>query len=66
MNVWPCVGRIRTNFRDKQEVVKDVWIPEAILSKKHNDIYYHAVYRAATVGIHPVFKEEMKTNLADQ
>jgi hypothetical protein len=46
-------------------VVKNVTIPESVLSKKHNAINYHAVREAVAADILRVAKEDSETNLAD-
>jgi hypothetical protein len=52
-------------YCDNQGVVKNVTIPESVLSKKHNTINYHAVREAVAANILRVAKEESSTNLAD-
>jgi hypothetical protein len=52
-------------YCDNQGVVKNVTIPESILSKKHNAINYHAVREAVAADILCVTKEDSSTNLAD-
>jgi hypothetical protein len=46
-------------------VVKNVSIPESVLSKKHNAINYHAVRESVAANILRVAKEDSETNLAD-
>jgi hypothetical protein len=52
-------------YCDNQGVVKNVTIPESVLSKKHNAINYHAVREAVAANILRVAKEDSSTNLAD-
>ena len=52
-------------FCDNQGVVKNMSLPESVLSKKHNAINYHAVQEAVAAGIMRVAKEDGETNLAD-
>jgi hypothetical protein len=52
-------------YCDNQGVVKNVSIPESVLSKKNNAINYHAVREAAAAGVLQVLKEDTQTNLAD-
>jgi hypothetical protein len=52
-------------FCGNQGVVKNVSIPESVLSKKHNAVNYHAVCEAVAARIMQVAKEDSKTNLAD-
>jgi hypothetical protein len=52
-------------YCDNQGVVKNVTIPESVLSKKHNVINYHAVREAVAANILRVAKEDSSTNLAD-
>jgi len=52
-------------FCDNRGVVKNVSIPESVLSKKHNAINYHAVREAVAAKILQVGKEDGDTNLAD-
>lgn len=52
-------------YCDNQGVVKNMSIPESVLSKKHNAINYHAVREAAAAGVLEVHKEDTQTNLAD-
>jgi hypothetical protein len=50
---------------DNQGIVKNVTIPESVLSKKHNAINYHAVREAVAANILRVTKEDSNTNVAD-
>jgi hypothetical protein len=52
-------------YCDNQGVVKNVTIPESVLSKKHNAINYHAVREAVAANILRVAKESSVTNVAD-
>jgi hypothetical protein len=52
-------------YCDNQGVVKNVSIPESVLSKKHNAINYHAVRESVAANILRVAKEDSETNLAD-
>jgi hypothetical protein len=52
-------------YCDNQGVVKNVTIPESVLSKKHNAINYHAVREAVAANILRVTKEDSNTNVAD-
>jgi hypothetical protein len=52
-------------YCDNQGVVKNVTLPESVLSKKHNAINYHSVREAVTANILRVAKEDSSTNLAD-
>jgi hypothetical protein len=52
-------------YCDNQGIVKNVTIPESVLSKKHNVINYHAVREAVAANILRVAKEDSSTNLAD-
>jgi hypothetical protein len=52
-------------YCDNQGVVKNVTIPESVLSKKHNAINYHAVREAVAANILRVAKEDSATNVAD-
>jgi hypothetical protein len=52
-------------YCDNQGVVKNVTIPESILSKKHNAINYHAVQEAVAANILRVATESSVTNVAD-
>jgi hypothetical protein len=52
-------------YCDNQGVVKNVTIPESVLSKKHNAINYHAVRESVATNILRVTKEDSETNLAD-
>jgi hypothetical protein len=52
-------------YCDNQGIVKNVTIPESVLSKKHNAINYHAVREAVAANILRVAKEDSSTNLAD-
>jgi hypothetical protein len=52
-------------YCDNQGVVKNVTIPESVLTKKHNAINYHAVREAVAANILRVAKEDSATNLAD-
>jgi hypothetical protein len=52
-------------YCDNQGVVKNVTIPESVLSKKHNAIDYHAVREAVAATILRVGKESSVTNVAD-
>jgi hypothetical protein len=52
-------------YCDNQGVVKNVTLPESVLSKKHNVINYHAVQEAVAANILQVTKEDSETNLAD-
>lgn len=52
-------------YCDNQGVVKNVTMPESVLSKKHNAINYHAVREAVAAGILRVAKEDTTTNVAD-
>jgi hypothetical protein len=52
-------------YCDNQGVVKNVTIPESVLSKKHNAINYHAVREAVAANILRVAKESSDTNVAD-
>ena len=45
-------------------MVKNTSIPQSVLSKKHNEINYHAVREAAAAGVLEVHKEDTQTNLA--
>ena len=59
------INRPTDVFCDNQGVVKNMSLPESVLSKKHNAINYHAVREAVTAGIMRVAKEDGETNLAD-
>jgi hypothetical protein len=52
-------------YCDNQGVVKNVSIPESVLSKKHNAVNYHAVREAVAAHIMQVAKEDGDTNVAD-
>ncbi len=52
-------------LRDNNSVVKNVSIPESLLSKKHNSINYHIIRKSVAAGIIRVGKEDGKTNLAN-
>jgi hypothetical protein len=52
-------------YCDNQGVVKNVSIPESVLTKKHNAINYHAVREAVAANILRIAKENSATNLAD-
>lgn len=52
-------------FCDNQGVVKNVSIPESVITKKHNAVNYHAVREAVAAHIMLVVKEDGATNLAD-
>jgi hypothetical protein len=52
-------------YCDNQGVVKNVMIPESVLSKKHNAIDYHVVREAVAANILRVAKESSVTNVAD-
>jgi hypothetical protein len=52
-------------YCDNQGVVKNVSIPESVLSKKHNAINYHAVRESVAANILRVAKEDSTTNVAD-
>jgi hypothetical protein len=45
-------------FCKNQGIVKNVSIPESLLSKKHNTTIYHAACEAATTVIPHVVKED--------
>jgi hypothetical protein len=60
----PINGPAKT-YCDNQGVVKNVSIPESVLSKKHNAINYHAVREAVAARIMQVAKEDGDSNLAD-
>jgi hypothetical protein len=60
----PLDGAARV-FCDNQGVVKNVSIPESVLSKKHDAVNYHAVREAVAAQIMQVAKEDGETNLAD-
>jgi hypothetical protein len=49
-------------FCDNHGIVKNVSIPESVLSKNHSAIDYNAVCEAAAGGILQVFKEDIKIN----
>ena len=52
-------------FCDNEGVVKNTSLPETMLSKKHNAINYHAIWKATAMGIIKVWKEDSKSNLAN-
>jgi hypothetical protein len=52
-------------YCDNQGVVKNVSIPESVLSKKHNAVNYHAVREAVAAQIMQATKEDGDTNVAD-
>jgi hypothetical protein len=52
-------------YCDNQGVVKNVTIPESVLTKKHNAINYHVVQESVAANILRVTKEDSETNLAD-
>jgi hypothetical protein len=52
-------------FCDNTGVVKNTTIPESMLAKKYNTIYYHAIREAVAAKILRVGKEDGMTNLAD-
>jgi hypothetical protein len=61
----PINGPTKT-YCDNQGIVKNVSIPESVLSKKHNAInYYHAVPEAVAARIMQVAKEDGDSSLAD-
>jgi hypothetical protein len=51
-------------YCDNQGVMKNVTIPESVLSKKHNAINYHSVC-AVVANILRVVKEDSTINVAD-
>jgi hypothetical protein len=60
----PINGSAKT-YCDNQGVVKNVSIPESVLSKKHNSVNYHAVREVVATHIMQVAKEDGDTNVAD-
>jgi hypothetical protein len=60
----PINGSAKT-YCDNQGVVKNVSIPESVLSKKHNAVNYHAVREAVAAQIMQVAKEDGESNVAD-
>jgi hypothetical protein len=60
----PINGPAKT-YCDNQGIVKNVSIPESVLSKKHNAINYHAMREAVAACIMQVAKEDGDSNLAD-
>jgi hypothetical protein len=60
----PINGPAKT-YCDNQGIVKNVSIPELVLSKKHNAINYHAVREAVAAHIMQDAKEDGDSNLAD-
>jgi hypothetical protein len=59
------INGLAITYCDNQGVVKNVSIPESVLSKKHNTINYHAVREAVAARIMQVAKEDGDSNLAD-
>jgi hypothetical protein len=53
------------SFCDNLSVVKSSIQPECTLSKKHNGVAYHKVWKAVAVGWIRIAYEPTKTNLAD-
>jgi hypothetical protein len=53
------------SFVQEEGVVKNVSIPESVLTKKHNAVNYHAVREAIAALIMQVAREDGATNLAD-
>jgi hypothetical protein len=64
MFVVPINGSAKT-YCDNQGVVKNVSIPESVLSKKHNTVNYHAVREAVAAHIMQVAKEDGDMNVAN-
>ena len=60
----PLEGPARV-FCDNQGVVNNTSLPESVLTKKHQQLNYHAVREAVAQGILQVGKEDTMTNLAD-
>jgi hypothetical protein len=46
-------------------IVKNVSIPESVVSKKHNTMKDHTDHDAAITGILQAFKEDSQTNMAN-
>jgi hypothetical protein len=60
----PINGPMKT-YCDNQGIVKNVSIPESVLSKIHSAINYHAVREAVAARIMQVAKEDGESNLAE-
>jgi hypothetical protein len=50
---------------DNQSVITNSSVPESMLNKKHNAIFYHRGREACAANTIRIAKEDTKTNLAD-
>ena len=52
-------------FCDNEAVVRNATMPESMLKKKHDAIYYQHVQEACALGLIQIAKDDGATNLAD-